>query len=250
MIEHYKISLVKEIIRLFKNNNYFDDYNIDISTPQGSFELLISGVLYAARVKEELAKRTFFQLRENGLLDLERLAKREKKDEEKVVQILVESYRCQFSKKAKKDAIFDNAKRVKYLCDGDLSTIYFKFEKNSKKTFEFLGNFHINAKRSYICREMRLRGPWKDFEGKYCCVPDVHVKRALVKTGLAEFDGERAEDTSDDLTREYIYKYFGDDFDLPMFFLGKYFCSIERHEECPEKIRANCKNVKRHYRRN
>ena len=130
MIEHYKISLVKEIIRLFKNNNYFDDYNIDISTPQGSFELLISGVLYAARVKEELAKRTFFQLRENGLLDLERLAKREKKDEEKVVQILVESYRCQFSKKAKKDAIFDNAKRVKYLCDGDLSTIYFKFEND------------------------------------------------------------------------------------------------------------------------
>ncbi|MGI6081586.1 MAG: hypothetical protein ACOYEP_01760 [Limnochordia bacterium] len=202
---------------------------IDLTNPQGRWELLVLAVLLAARVSESVAETAFEALQRHGLLDLERMRLMRSQDTHQVGEILHGEYRGIVDRGKKAAALFANAQMLHDIYDGDLNRLY-ELGRTSAEVVPMLQQFkQIHTRARWLCRSMHEAGLWTDLAKDEVVFLDSHVRRALSRLGLV--DNNQAWPR----LKQEMYKVITDLFDgdtTCLYRLGRYVCSVIEPETC------------------
>ncbi len=197
---------------------------IELTTAQGRFELLVLALLHAARVREHIAEVTFLELRRRGLLELARIARWAPEDLAEMGEVLRDSYKALADKNRKMEAIFHNARILRDRFAGDLENACTPGKVAPEATIRALQGFwQIKDKAYWICREMRRHGVWRDLDPAACHAVDLHVKLALWRLGFVGWDASHLGEVSSRDCQEALKRYFVDS--LLVYLQGSRLCS-------------------------
>lgn len=203
--------------------------DIDLTSTQGRFELLILAVLMGARVSQRVIDDTFEALKDKGLLDLEVLATATPGTRSDLEAIIQERYRALTSKAAKVDALLYNASHLQRNWRGDLNTIYDTHKGDPTQMLRALRQFrHISRMALWICRTMCAHGIWKDIDPSLTWYFDRASNLPLRRLGYVSGDGD---------TQRYadLQAVISDFFDSELLYLylhGTVLCSLDDIDTC------------------
>ena len=200
---------------------------VDLRTAQGRWELMVFAVLTGARVREEVAVKTFRALRQKGLLRFEVLAT----DEDAragVHEVFQRHYRALADRPAKADALVENARRLVDEWQGDLNNLYLASLKDGGLVRELQRFAQIDRMALWICRTLKVRGIWPAAPREDCLYVDRSVRLPLERLplgygGLEEERSRRA--------LELIEELFEGDV-LPLHLQGASLCAQDDVETC------------------
>ena len=191
---------------------------IDLSEPQGRWELLVLAMLRAARVREEIAARTFQALKDESLLDLRLLAKGEAETRRRVERVLDRHYKALGSRQAKAEAIVENARLLVNEWGGDLARLY-DAGAGDEELLRRLQRFRqINRVALWICRTLRAHGIWQGIGPQASRFLDRTVSTPVARLRLGSLPGEGEEGLQRvdlrrlaDATESVVESHFGGD---------------------------------------
>lgn len=248
--------LAPHIIQLYQDFYSQSDtanerFQLDLSTPFGSFCAVAQGIMYAFPIYPRYAEDTIAAILEHPhcrdwfsvpvLSDNFRLIashpyrdglRLAKSAAPLLFKLVEENY------KRIPNLITYNILKAAHLvakdAESDFSKLYYLCEHDGKGTLTTImeWNVRLRIKAFWIAREMRIQRVWKNnaeelIGGEFCCVVDVQVERALKCLGV--FD-ERAD--LFELSRQ-IWDAFGDYYDLPLLWLAREYCSKKKALLCP-----------------
>jgi endonuclease III len=175
---------------------------IDLENRQGRWELLVLGVLLAARVSEEVAEAAFDALRQEGLLVWPEVMGGSADDQARLSEVLVREYRAVIDRERKAAAIKANAALLAEQWQGDLHAIYTALVEEpvaqgtsdvaaaSQQLLRALRQFRqIDTRARWICRVCREAGIWPLLAEEVTVYYDRHVRLALQRLGLLKETG-------------------------------------------------------------
>lgn len=208
------------------------DDAIDLTTPQGRWELLALAVLRGARVQETVVERTFHELREAGLLKFARAAAGRSNDRRKTLAILERSYRALGKKESKADAIFENAARLAERWSGDLNRLYDSVRGDDQALVAELQSFRQIRQTAYwIARTMRVHGIWSDVGVEAIRHFDRSTRLPIDRLGLAPPPGDERTRRQPERTAAIVDGLLDGD-PLPLFLNGATLCSQDDPATC------------------
>jgi endonuclease III len=194
---------------------------IDLTNSQGRWELLVLGVLLAARVSEAVAETTCEALRQNGLLDLGRMLQMREQDMHRLGEVLGAEYRGIVDRGKKGMALYENAQRLHDVYGGDLNRLY-EQSYASREVVQALQEFRqIHTRARWVCRCMHEAGLWTSLSRSEMLYCDAHVRRALVRLGLV--DGTKAWAVVKEEIQGVVDRVFDGDTTC-LYRLGRYKC--------------------------
>lgn len=167
--------------------------HVDLSSPQGRFELLALAVLLAAKVRTDVAVHTFLVLRQQGLMDCRRLVADPEACECAILEILLSDYRALTVKEQKARALVRNARLLVERYGGDLLNVHAGAGQFSATLSNLQFFSHISSRAPWIAREMRRFGLWPEMPPEATRVLDFPVRLALWRLGLVEGSGQMKE---------------------------------------------------------
>lgn len=165
------------------------DAEVDLTIPQGRWELLVLALLRAARVREEVVAATFVALRKARLLDLDRLADGSDSVRREVEGVFALHYKALGSKEAKIDALMANARRLRDVWGGDLHNVYEAAADDEELLAELRRFRHINRIALWICRTLRAHGVWPRVGARASAYQDRAVRTPVERLRLAAVAG-------------------------------------------------------------
>jgi len=246
---------VREAAATIQDSTTYEGFyvHIDLTAPQGRWELLALAVLLAARVSETVAEITFQSLKDRGLLDLWRLYQASATDIQQVHEIIALEYRAFTPRERKAEALIHNAGLLINGYDGDLDNIYRSYLAGRRETVDnrkgvglpglskMIAQFTQVGQRSrWLCRTMHEAGLWTQAELGDRYFIDNHVYRAALRLGLitAHTPWTLAKEEID----EVVARLFEGD-PIYLYKLGRYFClPAKGQKECwPCPCRKNCR---------
>lgn len=202
---------------------------IDLTNPQGRWELLALGVLLAARLSETVAETAFEALRRHGLLDLGVMLEKRPEDMRQLSEVLGVEYRGIVDRGKKASALYENAQRLHELYDDDLNTLY-EQSHASARVVGLLQQFkQIHNRARWVCRCMHEAGLWTDLSKGEILYCDAHVRRALARLGLVDNSQTWA------VVKEQMQSVVEEIFDgdtSSLYRLGRYMCLSSGPQPC------------------
>lgn len=200
---------------------------VDLRTTQGRWELVVLAVLTGARVREEVAVRTFRALRQQGLLRFEVLST----DEDAragVHEVFHRHYRALGDRRAKADALIENARRLVDEWQGDLNNLYLDSLKDGGLASRLRQFAQIDRMALWVCRTLKVRGIWPAAPIEDCLYIDRPVRLPLERLplGYGGLEEERAR-----RALELIEELFEGDV-FPLYLQGTSLCAQDDVETC------------------
>gem|GEM_PF-2297430 len=190
----------------------FGECRVDLAAPSGRWELLVLAVLLGARVTNRVVERTFATLRNQGLLDLERLACGGEGLRHALEEVFRTEYHALGNKAGKIEALIDNARRLVEVWDGDLHAIYLAARKrvqeepasreatatgqpgpvaaaehgvDEKMLIQSLQEFkHVKQLAFWVCRTLKAHGIWRDLGPWATGYHDRYTRLPLERLGI------------------------------------------------------------------
>jgi len=200
---------------------------VDLRTAQGRWELMVLAVLTGARVREEVAVQTFRALRQRGLLRFEVLAA----DEDAragVHEVFQRYYRALGDRRAKADALVENARRLVDEWQGDLNNLYLASLKDGGLAQKLRRFAQIDRMAFWICRTLKARRVWLGAPREDCLYVDRSVRLPLERLPLG-YGGLEEERLRRAL--EIVGELFDGDI-LPLHFQGASLCAQDDVQTC------------------
>lgn len=205
---------------------------IDLRTVQGRCEMLAFTVLSAAKVSNENAETTFLALRDEGLLDRERLYAADPDDRRRTVEILRAKYRARIRKEAKAEALFSNQRLLDDEWGGDLNHIYQMWGNEPVELIRALQRFaQIRQRAHWLCREMAAAGVWTHLPPSVTAYVDPMVGLPLVRLALVEVAGDQTWERLRDAWQAAIDRLFAGDV-IPLVRHAFEYCRKEDERVC------------------
>lgn len=165
--------------------------SVNLSTAQGRWELVVLAILSGARIRDEVIAETFRTLRRRGLLRLEVLLRPEARQE--VHNVFQRHYRALGDRRAKAEALVENARYLVERWNGDLSNLYLAArERGSGLVPELRKLAQIDRMALWICRSLKVRGIWPEVSNEECRYVDRSVRLPLERlpVGYGDENGE------------------------------------------------------------
>ena len=163
--------------------------DVDLSTPQGRWELLALAVLLGAPVARYRVEETFCALRRQGLLALEQVVAAEGHWVQAVDVVLETWYRGPVRRTAQRDRLVRAARVLVEQFGGDLQRIWELAAGDVERCRQLLRQSFDGVDRlaGWMLREMGRKGAWPDAHRHPAALyVDVHVRRVLENLGLLE----------------------------------------------------------------
>ena len=212
--------------------------DIDLTTPQGRWELLVLTMLLAARVGEVVAEKTFMSLQAAGLLLPERLAAATTADRQEVWDILSAEYRAPIKKKKKEEALYSNASRLMSMYNGDMQNIYedgsfsdpaHMAEASGAVLAKLRAFDQIDMRAKWYCRCMGEAGLWLGLSAEVQLFIDAYVRLVLRRLGLSQACNEWPKARQEMVA--VIERFFAGDA-ASLYKLGRFGCLTADAEFC------------------
>lgn len=202
------------------------ELTLDLQTRSGRNLLLLFTTLLGARVRHDVAERTFFQLLRAGLLDSARLLQAASKDRRTVLEILQHDYRAVTNKAEKATALFANQAYIHSKWHGDIHHIYEQHKHNAAAFIYALQQFsHVHRRAMWLVREMRAHGLWNEGDVRAAAFYDTYTRTLLKRLHLL------GEDTSVEAQERVVQRAFNGDV-VTVYLHGKHMCDHNDVKVC------------------
>lgn len=157
---------------------------INLKSEKGRFEMIVLGILYSAPVEANIAEDTFRSLRTRGLTDMDKIL-RDKGRKTEIYNILTRCYPAKVNKSRKTNFIMESAKFIAHECDGDILNLT-DTAVDTSSALSFVRRINgLYVKSFWVLRELKMNNI-RNFDGKYCCVPDSHVAGMLERWRIVQ----------------------------------------------------------------
>ena len=194
--------------------------DVDVSTPQGRWELLALAVLLGAPVPRHRVEDTFCTLRRHGLLDLEEVAAAQAHWVQAVDEILAVLYRGPVRRSAQRERLVRAARRLLDRFGGDLQGLWDGADGDPGRCRGLLRESFDGVDRvaSWVLREMGRKGAWPGAHRHPAALyVDAHVRRVLENLELLDASGTPQE------AERLVHAAFGGD-GTALFYHGRERC--------------------------
>ncbi len=214
--------------------------SIDCCTAQGRWELLVLALLLGGLVRAESAESSFLVLRNRGLLELDILANPDSELAGDIQTVLNEHYRGVADRRAKAEAIVQNARFIAVQFGGDLQNIYLR-HRNTGVVPVLRAMAQLDKLSLWFAQKMKAAGVWSELPAADTCYIDRYVRMAVGKLGLLEQGLVNWRQVSPAAALDVVSQLFQYDA-LPLQYLGKELCSQENLDVCRSRcpVQGQC----------
>ncbi|WP_324715903.1 hypothetical protein U7230_11085 [Carboxydochorda subterranea] len=163
--------------------------SLDVTGPEGRWQLLALAVLLAAPVPWARVEETFCALRRKGLLEVGDVARATVSWQQEVDHVLARSYRGPVRRDHQRQRLTVAASTVCLEWGGDPGVVWEKAGQRPEATVRLLRQSldGIDRMASWIVREMGRLGVWADAHRHVAAFyPDPYLRRAVHNLGLGD----------------------------------------------------------------
>ena len=203
--------------------------DIDVTTPEGRWQLLALAVLLGAPVRRESAEETFCELRREGLLDLRLACEAPASWREAVDAVMARLYRGPVNRARQRERLSKAARVLLERWGGDLDALYREAQSRPDRAASLLREAFegIDRLAAWVVREMGRLGAWPGAHRHPAAFfADSFLKEAAVNLGLAterRDDGTPSRSGWEADIRSVVERHFGWDSTV-LSSHGKEFC--------------------------
>lgn len=204
-------------------------WQINLTTADGCFELLLYAILLGAKVQQSVVSTTFWHLRQAGLTAINRLV--EPGAVIKVLSVLSRYYRALTPRQRKAESLVQAAVRVQSDYGGDIRQVYGRHHMDTDVVTTLRQFAGIDQRAYWYCREMKYAGVWPDLDKKACLAVDNDVKIPLWFLGFVGADLFFLRDIRSSDCLKVVSDYFAGDV-LPLVALARRGCHFGDSDLC------------------
>lgn len=161
---------------------------VDVSTPQGRWELLVLAILSAAPLPRFRVEETFCALRRFGLLEFQAVCRGGSEWARSVDEVMETTYRGRVRRVERRERLQQAAAILQERFQGDLNRLWEHAQRQPDAAVQLVrSHFHGLARSAaWLVREMGRLGQWPEAHRHPAVqVTDSYVRKVLVNLGIA-----------------------------------------------------------------